>query len=390
MVTTMILHLVRGDGPIEPLVYLQTYALLMLPMMAVGVSFAILFDSISWLMGKRGDILYFFLWMGQISTMAIMETGGTSTSPAMVLDFGGIATTMFALNDHLHTTNLSLGLGDFDAAITPVMLPSYLWSAETVMMRFASLCVAMLPLGLAMLVFHRYSPDKVRAKHASKRRSPLAVINTMSRPLARLVQPLYRVAATLPGIAGQVVADVALTLTSSPAAILPLVGIAAASVVVPGEVLGPMVLAGVLCWGVLVCGISTRDHEADLEDMSGAVAGGTAARYVRQYAATMLLGFMFMGVAGLRWAVTEPVRAMALFAGVIALSALASLLGRLSRTLRTFLALFLFAVFAAVQIKVLAFMDMVGFLGVATAGTATAYFVTGVAALAGGYLYNRR
>ena len=65
-------------------------------------------------------------------------------------------------------------------------------------------------------------------------------------------------------------------------------------------------------------------------------------RFVRQYAATALLGFMFMGMVALRFSFTQPVRALAVVAGVLCLSALASLFGRCARTSRLFLALFLF------------------------------------------------
>ena len=52
MLTMLALHALRGDGPPEPLVYLQTHALLLLPMVFFAAGCAILFDSWAPLMGK--------------------------------------------------------------------------------------------------------------------------------------------------------------------------------------------------------------------------------------------------------------------------------------------------------------------------------------------------
>lgn len=389
MLTTMLLHAVRGDGPIELLVYLQTYLILMLPMLSVTVGMAILFDSVAWLMGKRGDVLYFFLWTAQMGLMAGLENT-TGATPLLLLDFGSVATSIVALRDVLHTDHLSLGMGDFKAALAPVTLPAWMWSTELVMLRAGSGLLSLLPLLLAQRVFHRYSPDRVRVKHAQKRRSPLELANTLLRPLNRLVQPLYRVAADLPGVAGQVVADVALTLSSAPAALAVLVGVTLAALAAPYAATGPLVMGAVVFWGILVSGLATRDFEADLEGMSGAVSGGAARRYLRQYGATVLLGVMFTGVACLRWALHEPVRALALAGGILGLSACASLFGRMSRTARTFLALFLFAMYVSANVGNVAMIDLVGANGVASLQSAMAWLIGGALLLGGGYLYNRR
>jgi hypothetical protein len=55
MATVLLCHVVRGDGPIEPLVYLQTYALVLGPMILFTASCATLFDAWAPLMGKKGD-----------------------------------------------------------------------------------------------------------------------------------------------------------------------------------------------------------------------------------------------------------------------------------------------------------------------------------------------
>lgn len=390
MGTMMVCHALRGDGPIEPLVYLQSFSLMLLPMIFFAASCAILFDSWAPLMGKGGDLLFFVLWAAQVSMVALVETSGSRGSPWTVFDFTGMTATFATLAAHFDTTHLSLGSSPFDPALAPLLLPTAPWSAHIVLMRCASAVLALLPLAPAVWMFHRFSPDKVKLANSRRRRSPLALVDGWLRPLARLVQPLFALAARLPGWCGQAVADVALTLAGSPSAIAALILAFGASLLVDARALGPLLVACVAYWGILVSDISTRDFQAGVEDMTGAVSGGGTRRYLRQYAATALLGFMFMGVVALRFAVHDPVRAAAVAAGILSLAALAHMLGRCSRTPRTFVALFLFGLYVAVNAVKAPMLDAVGFNGVANSHSVLAYLAIGISALAGGYAWNRR
>jgi hypothetical protein len=223
---------------------------------------------------------------------------------------------------------------------------------------------------------------------ARERRSPLAILNSLLRPLARLVQPLFRLASHVPGAAGQVVADVALTMIASPSAILALLVLAPVSLLAPYDALGGLLTGAVAFWGILVSDISCRDHAAAIGDMTGAVNGGIGRRYLRQYAASVVLGLLFMGPVALRFAAHQPVRAMAVLAGVLSLSAFASMLGRTSNTSRTFVALFLFGLYVAVNAVKVPLMDAFGFNGVATTGSSMTLLVAGAAALLAGLAWN--
>jgi hypothetical protein len=390
MATMMVCHALRGDGPIQPLLYLSTYCLILLPAILFAASCAILFDSWAPLMGKGGDLLFFLIWIAQLTVMAFIQTTGSLDSLWTVCDFTGLATTMSTLAGHFDIRHTSLGGGaTFDPALAPLTLPAVPWTAHALAIRFASALLAPLPLLLAVLVFHRFSPDKVKVSSSRQRRSPLALLDGWLRPLSRLVQPLFALSARLPRWCGQVLADVALTLAASPSAIAALLAAAVTAALVDVRLLGPVLMACVAGWGIVVGDISTRDFQAGVEDMTGAVAGGDTRRYLRQFGAAAVLGWMFMGVVALRFAVHAPLRAAALAAGIFALAALASLLGRCSRTPRTFLALFLFGLYVASQAVTVPMLDAVGFNGAATVQSVLAYVAIGAAALAGGYAWNR-
>jgi hypothetical protein len=362
MATVLACHAVRGEGPIEVLVYLQTYVLVLGPMALFTASCAMLFDSWAQLMGKRGDILYFFVWVGQMSVLPAVTEGMGAAPFAVPVDF----------------------------AKAPITLAAWVWTGTLVAGRCLTALLACLPLLLAVRLFHRYSPDRVKPARARARRSPLALINGWLRPLARLARPLFSLAARVPGMAGQALADVALTLVSAPAAIALLLLAQVLALALDLHALAPLALACVACWGVLVSDLPTRDLDAGCAALGAALPGGASRRYWRQLAATFILGLMFTGVAMLRLAGAEPVRAGALLAGVFALAALAALLGRTSGTGRTFLVLFLLGLYMAIQINKVALADVVGFHGSATPASALAWLAVGAAAAFGGHAWNRR
>jgi hypothetical protein len=265
-----------------------------------------------------------------------------------------------------------------------------MWTTAMVRDRLLSAVLALLPLLPAVLLFHRFSPDRVKAGKARRRRSPLALLNGWLRPLARLVAPLMRLAARTPGPGGQVLADVGLVLVSAPSAILALGFSFVGGLVLPSVVL-PGLLAGALVfWGILCSESTTRDSSAGCEGLSAAVPGGIRRRFLRQWAAALLLGLLFMGPIALRWSLAEPVRAFALLGGLVALSGCAALFGQLSRTPRLFLGLFLFGFYVMIQTKGMAMMDAVGFHGDASLQSASGFLAAGLAAVAAGIAWSRR
>jgi len=392
MATVLACHLVRGEGPVELDVYLSTYLVVLGPMALFTAGCAVLWESWAPLMGKRGDLLYFVVWAGQMGMLPAVTQGPVAAT--LPFDFSGMSAVIAALSAHVDIHNMSLGIADFDPKLTPLTLPAspslLLLRADIVAMRAASALLAMLPLWLALGLFHRFSPDRVKAARAGTRRSPLAVLDAWLRPLARLAQPLFGLAARLPGVPGQAMADVALTLGTAPTAIALLLAAQLLALVLPTAMLAPLVLACVAFWGVLVSDLSTRDFDAGSAVLGTAVPGGAARRYWRQLAATLLLGLMFTGVAALRLLAAEPLRALALPGGLFALAAFATMLGRTSGSARTFLVLFLFGLYMGIQIHHVPMADVIGFHGTATLMSVLAWSAMGAVAACAGHLWNRR
>ena len=387
MATVLVCHLVRGEGPVEPLVYLSAYVIVLGPMALFTASCAVLWDSWAPLMGKRGDLLYFIVWVGQMAMLPAVTEGPVATT--IPVDFTGMSAVVSALSAHVDIHHMSLGIADFDPALAPLTLPASVWRADIVAVRALGAVLALLPLWPALYLFHRFSPDRVKPGRTRARRSPLALLNGWLRPLARLTQPLFALATRLPGIAGQALADVALTLSTTSSAIALLLAAQVLAMVLPAQMLAPLVLACVAVWGVLVSDLPARDGDAGCAMLGAAVPGGAARRYWRQLAAAVTLGLMFTGVAALRLTVHAPLRALALLSGLFALAAFASMLGRLSGSARTFLVLFLLGLYVGVQVHTVAMADVVGFHGTATLASVSAWSLMGIAAAWGGHLWKR-
>ncbi|XLZ69972.1 hypothetical protein ABT364_26130 [Massilia sp. SR12] len=385
--STLALHALRGEGPLQLLVYLQTYALMLLPLVGYCAACAVLFDNLGPLVGKRGDVLFFILWCLQFGVLVgVMENPGTIWP--MLFDFSGLSVALTTLREHYATTNFTLGRNAFDKALAPIVMPELMWGWRGLGLRGASMALSMLVLLPAALFFHRYSPDRVRQRSARRNRL-LALADRALRPVGWMLRPLPALAMRVPGFAGEVLAEVALVLAMAPAAALALTGIGMAALFSEGSALAGVMMGGVACWGVLVCGIAPRDWQNGADAMTAVLPGGALRRFLRQWAASLVLAAP-LGVVALRWAALEPARALAAVAGVAALASVAALLGGVTRGARLFLALFLFTWYVAINSPKMAALDLVGFNGAATVASAAAWGLAGVLAWLAALAASRR
>lgn len=391
MGASMVLHLLRGEGPLQPLVYLGTYVGVLLPLLMWVASMAVLADAWAPLMGKRGDLLYFLLWLAQGAALPIvMESGVSGLRLWMALDISGLSADILRMSQLLGLKHFSIGGSSFNASLPVLPMPEGFWTLELVALRLASAALALLPLLPALALFHRYSPDKVKARRAGRRLMPMALLQRGLRPLSAQLARLLGLAARLPGWPGQVLADALLTLLAQPLA-LPLLLVAGIGAsLCAADALPAWGLASAAAWGLLISDIAARDHQAGTTALGAAVPGGTGRRFLRQGLASLLLGLLFCGPVLARWLVAAPTSALALLAGLVFLSACASLLGQMTRGGRCFLALFLFGLYVASQARSMAWFDVLGFNGAATLVTAATYLGLGLVAAVLGHLHAQR
>ncbi|MBI3348005.1 MAG: hypothetical protein HY020_12455 [Burkholderiales bacterium] len=382
MLTIWVLQLVRGEGPLQPLPYLQMLALGLAPGLMLCASLAVLADAWAPLMGKRGDALYWLFWIAQLAFMpATLGQGVTRLSGWQVFDINGASPLLVALSQLLSVTHISVGGGPFDATLPLLHMPEGLWSKELVALRVGSMLLALLPLILAVLRFHRYAPELVRLRNPASRWRVVALLQWLlqpaMRPLNAALRLLLRMSARLPGLPGRWLADVSLVLLSQPLLALVMLGCAVASAAVPAENLTLLLAVLLGCWGVAVADVSSRDLQSGTLALASAAPGGAWERVWRQGLAAFGLGLLLSLPGLLRWGMGEPARALACVSGLFFLSAAATALGRLTQGSRSFLALFLFALYLGVQKTGVAGLDLLGLSGDAHAGSALGYGLAG-------------
>lgn len=391
MLTVMILHLVRGAGPLEPLVYLVTYLLVLGPILMLTASMAVLADAWQPLMGKRGDLLFFVLWTAQFAALPIVMTSEPRVITAwLVFDISGLPAHLLRMTELLQTEHFSLGGSGFDPQLAPVQLHENFWTLQLVALRVGSALLALLPLALAVLLFHRYSPDKVRSMPGSERRAWLAALQRLLQPLARRVNRLLPLCAGWPGFAGQVATEVVSSLSANPLGLMLGLVLMLAGVLSPLTGLASVLAAVSALWGLLISDIGARDQQAGLLSLTSLAPGGPQARYLRQCLASLAIGLAFSLPVLLRWSLQAPLLAAALISGLVFLSALSSLLGLLTGSGRAFLSLFLFGFYIAVQTPQIAWFDPLGFNGSATLATVGSYLLIGLGLLALGQGWSQR
>ena len=380
LLTLMVLQVLHGEGSLRLGPYLSMWLLGMGPPLLLCASMALLCEACGPLLARRGDLLFFACWVGQFATLPVtMGEGIQQLSPLQALDISGMSAIAIRLGEMMGTSQLGIGGSDFDPSLGVGHLPDGLWSGPMVALRLGSALLALLPLLPAFWLFHRYDPDRVKARAARGGSRWRALLAKALHPLARGAGRLLPLCARVPGWPGQVLADACLALVAQPWALLVLPLLLLLGTVLPQEELGSLMVVVTATWGLTICGLGAQDHQAGTLGLSATVPGGPERRRLRPFASAALLGLLFSAPVLLRWGPESPTQALALLSGLLLLSSLSAALGHWTRGARSFLALFLFWLYVATQATVFPWLDLMGFNGRAQLLTAGVYGLIGLA-----------
>jgi hypothetical protein len=384
LVSTLVLHLVRGEGPLQPGIYLQTYGLAFVPAMMFAAAAAQLADACKPLMGRRGDVAYFILWVVLLAVFPMQGSHAHGQLKAwMLLDPSGLVAGIVQLCRLLGSGNISIGDADFDARLALVDFPHDYWTGGMVSLRLGSCMVSLLLIGLAVVAFHRCAPDRLNAtlRSGSGVRLPARLVQRALDPASRAVGALLPLVARLPPGPAAAVAELLVSLVTQPLALVWLV------IAWIGPPLGPASdiwawQAGIaLFWGLWASELGARHAQTNTADLGAALSGGGLRRYASRWSAAWLLAMM--GNASI--VLLKPHALPPLAAGYALLAAVALLLGHLTRSGRSFLALFMLWLLVAVQSRHVAWVDLLGFNGgvIVAADLLAAILLLGLGLVAG-------
>ncbi len=356
MLVSMAMVIVRGEAPLEPLVFLGQY-LLIVPAPIVYVSaLAILFESVPWLSGRFGDVAYFFLFMASLTfgTVGALEGG---MHWAVFVDPTGMASTLLQMKTILGTKSLSIGASHFDVHHAPVVYNGLMPTASFLAQRVVALFVPLPLLLVARASFHRFDP--VRVKAAAKGQGKwLSRINTALKPLTGWLSGR-----------GLVSADAAMTITSAP--------LIAVAIIVAAFV--PLLFALAIL-AVAIADVASRDQRA------GTTALIRSVPRVREWfvwwktASAGVIAVAFLAVPALRAGVRG---LLPLVIGAFFIVALATALGVISGNAKTFIVVFLSFWYVVLNDHgATPALDFAGFYGKATPAVVAAYVALGLGLLA--------
>jgi len=380
MLSSMVMLLVRGEARIEPLLFIEQY-LLLTPAAIVFVSaVAVLFESIRWLSGKFGDVVYFFLWATVIGLVVANETRRGGLSWARCFDFTGFGFMIDQMQHTLRTHSVSIGSSSFDPAKPTIIFPGLTLTREWIVPRLISLVTPLLLLPVAALFFHRFDPVRTGNVSGKGRRNWLGKIQNLFKPLSRRFVALLEVAGRGGSFLGAMWIDAVLTLTLIPFAFVALVGITITSLVAPPSTTLPIVFAVL---AIIVSDVATRDGRA------GTLASVRSIPRLREnyvwwkLGSTLLLSLLLCAAPLLRTISHGAVALGALVCGIVFVAAMATALGVVTANPKTFIVGFLTFWYVVVNDKGLTpILDFAGFFSHSTTNTIAFYAAISVIALA--------
>jgi hypothetical protein len=380
MLSSMAMLAVRGEARLDPFIFISQYLLLVPPAIVFVSAVAVLFESIPWLAGKFGDVIYFFLWSTVIGLVVANETTHGGINWARCFDFTGFGFMIDQMQRTLHTHSVSIGSSDFDPAKPTIVFNGLTLTPEWILPRGISLLAPLLLLPVAALFFHRFDPVRTGRVSGKGRRNWIGKIQNLFKPLTRRAVSLLMIAGRSGSFVGAIWTDAALTFTLFPFVFVAFVGLTIASSIAPLAGVLPIVFAVL---ALIVSDVATRDARA------GTTASVRSISRLREnyvwwkLGSTCLLSFLLCAMPLIRTIPHGRLPLAALIGGIIFVASSATALGVTTANPKTFIVGFLTFWYVVVNDKgANPMLDFAGFYGHLSRATIFLYGAISLAAIA--------
>ncbi len=378
MLFSMAMLLVRGEARLEPWIFIRQYLLLTPAAIVLVSAVAVLFESIPWLSGKLGDVLYFFLWMGLFGVVVGNEANGGKWYWARCIDFTGFGFMINQMQHTLHTDSISIGASPFDPTKPTIVFNGLSMTRDWIVPRIVATVLPLAFLPVAALFFHRFDPVRLGPSAGKATRTWLGKFESLTKPLSKhVVRPLM-ILPRRPSFGVALWSDAVLTLTLSPLALLAFV--AATVLPIAGTDTLPAVFA---ILAIVIADVASRDVRA------GAMANLYAVPRLREnfvwwkFGGILIFSVIFSAASVLVTALLHPERLGALLIGIIFVASIATLLGIVSGNSKAFIVVFLSFWYLVVNDNgATPMLDFAGFYGRSNGHTMLAYLAMSAAAIA--------
>jgi hypothetical protein len=246
MLSAMAMYLVRGEAPLEPVVFLLYYAVVLVPTVVVTAAIALCFEAVRPLSGKIGDVTYFFVWMLTMATAA--ATVGSVTSSlerphwSTYVDVQGLGFVIEQVKLETESDSFTIGHNAFDQTLPPIHFGGLHIRPVHVLARLCSALISLPLLGLALLSFHRFDPARLQVAHSKGRRGWIGHANRRLKPLISFSVGLLGWGHSSRPLARAVLTELWLTVVSYPLVPILAFGFAITAILLPDAALHRVLL----------------------------------------------------------------------------------------------------------------------------------------------------
>lgn len=351
------MQFLRGeDYNVRPWNLLSPFILITLPAMALTAAIAVLFESISWLKGGAGNVLYFILSLTLISApMLILLNNDGGNFMLMFMDVYGmgfpvqsIRTAAMTAVPGIDISQFSLGLHIRSEDTFTFLWEGIEWTAEIIAVRLFWVIAALCIMLLAAVLFDRFDIVRTASRKAAAKSSPGEAEETAQEKttwLGTRINAIEKVSSRY-SFTGMLFAELRLMLKGVKWWwYLTALGLVIACAAAPKEVSMSTLYPVALAWPILLwSSMGAREVRFNVNQL---VFSGPCSLY-RQYPAVWLAG-VAVGVLcgsgmGLRLALTGDGPGLTAWAaGILFIPALALFFGTVSKSSKLFEVVYLVA-----------------------------------------------
>jgi len=371
MLVSMAMVLVRGEAPLQPLIFAKQYAILVPSAIMFVAALSIVFESIPFLSGRFGDVVYFFFWIASLGIVASSAENGHGGGVLRYFDFSAFGYLFDETVRTYHTKSMAIGQTTFDKTVPLRVIDGLHLSGDEWLTRITSTLSPIAILGLALLFFHRFDPARVRA-HTARNGKWMQRLNAVAKPFAFPLTMMTRGG-------GAVLADARTSIASVPLAAIAFIGITIATLAGGHDVL----LIGIAPAAIFIADIASRERRAGTTGLVYA-APHLRERFVFwKLGSSIVVAALILAAPVVHTAITRPGSLVALLVGIAFLCAAATSLGIISSNPKTFVVLFLTYWYIVVNDKgQTAYFDFAGFYKTTPAWVTLLYAGLSVALIA--------
>lgn len=344
MAAAMAMQAVRGEGPVQPAVYLGCYALLAVPCIAWVAALALLFECVPFLSGRAGDVAYFFCWM--LALPLGMEPWRAIGAPpswlGRCLDATGMGFVIREVARVSGTSEFSIGGTGFDAGRPPVVFAGLPFTLHAIGVRAATLLVPLVVVALAAAAFRRFDPALTKAVRAEGRGRASRLLAATARAIGRPVLALL----------DRVAPDAALTFRARPPLLLLAALAAVLGLALPAAAVRQVLLpAAFAVLSAALADVATRDRQSDLARVVFAAPGRRDGFAEWKLGTATAVALVLAGIPALRLLAAQPRAGVSALIGLLFLGAAAVALGIATGTPKAYTALSLGLWYVALNAK---------------------------------------